>query len=134
MLWDATFKSTFCFHILRFWANFCANAERIPYSSTIICHWQLRSCLIFPTKKEVIEGLSKQKTLYPANKYFQYSNLGLTLLGYLIEEVSGIPYNQYISDKILNPEIRNRIETSLVWGVWEVWIPEASTNHNWVIS
>tara|TARA_B100001115_G_scaffold115430_1_gene85773 strand:- start:159 stop:1619 length:1461 start_codon:yes stop_codon:yes gene_type:complete len=59
--------------------------------------------LIFPTKKEVIEGLSKQKTLYPANKYFQYSNLGLTLLGYLIEEVSGIPYNQYISDKILNP-------------------------------
>ena len=58
--------------------------------------------LIFPTKEEVIEGLSKQKTLYPANKYFQYSNLGLTLLGYLIEEVSGIPYNQYISDKILN--------------------------------
>ena len=49
--------------------------------------------LSFPTKKEVINGLSEQKTLYPANRYFQYSNLGLTLLGYLIEEVSGIPYN-----------------------------------------
>ena len=67
--------------------------------------------LIFPTKKEVIEGLSKQKTLYPANKYFQYSNLGLTLLGYLIEEVSGIPYNQYISDKILNPLDMNSTKT-----------------------
>ena len=67
--------------------------------------------LIFPTKKEVIEGLSKQKTLYPANKYFQYSNLGLTLLGYLIEEVSGTPYNQYISDKILNPLDMNSTKT-----------------------
>ncbi|MFL2591260.1 MAG: serine hydrolase domain-containing protein [Flavobacteriaceae bacterium] len=67
--------------------------------------------LIFPTKEEVIEGLSKQKTLYPANRYFQYSNLGLTLLGYLIEEVSGIPYNQYISDKILNPLGMNSTKT-----------------------
>ena len=67
--------------------------------------------LSFPTKKEVIEGLSKQKTLYPANKYFQYSNLGLTLLGYLIEEVSGVPYSQYISDKILNPLDMNWTKT-----------------------
>ena len=59
--------------------------------------------LIFPTKREVIDGLSDQKTLYPANKYFQYSNLGLTLLGYVIEEISGVPYNKYISDKILIP-------------------------------
>ena len=67
--------------------------------------------LSFPTKKEVIEGLSEQKTLYPANKYFQYSNLGLTLLGYLIEEVSGVPYNKYISDKILNPLGMNSTKT-----------------------
>ena len=59
--------------------------------------------LSFPTKNDVIKELSEQKTLYPADKYFQYSNLGLTLLGYLIEEISGVPYNQYISDKILNP-------------------------------
>ena len=67
--------------------------------------------LNFPTKKEVINGLSKQKTLYPANKYFQYSNLGLTLLGYLIEEVSGVPYDKYISDKILNPLGMNSTKT-----------------------
>lgn len=67
--------------------------------------------LSFPTKEEVINGLSEQKTLYPANRYFQYSNLGLTLLGYLIEEVSGIPYNQYISDKILNPLDMNSTKT-----------------------
>ena len=37
--------------------------------------------------------------------------MGLTLLGYLIEEVSGIPYNQYISDKILNPLDMNSTKT-----------------------
>ena len=67
--------------------------------------------LSFPTKKEVIEGLSEQKTLYPANKYFQYSNLGLTLLGYIIEEVSGVSYNKYISEKILNPLGMNNTKT-----------------------
>tara|TARA_B100000575_G_C23109000_1_gene640418 strand:- start:317 stop:1795 length:1479 start_codon:yes stop_codon:yes gene_type:complete len=67
--------------------------------------------LSFPTKKEVIDGLSEQKTLYPANKYFQYSNLGLTLLGYLIEEVSGVSYNKYISEKILNPLGMNNTKT-----------------------
>ena len=57
----------------------------------------------FPSKQEVIEGLSEQKTLYPAETYFQYSNLGLTLLGYLIEEVSKQSYSDYIQDHILDP-------------------------------
>ncbi len=67
--------------------------------------------LSFPTKREVIDGLSEQKTLYPANKYFQYSNLGLTLLGYVIEEVSGVSYNKYIRDKILIPLGMNSTKT-----------------------
>ena len=38
----------------------------------------------FPTHDEVVEGITNQETLYPAWKYFQYSNLGLTLVGEIV--------------------------------------------------
>ncbi len=34
---------------------------------------------------------------------FQYSNLGYTLLGMVIEKASGMPYSEYISQNILKP-------------------------------
>lgn len=34
---------------------------------------------------------------------YEYSNLGITLLGYLIQQVSGKTYQQYINDNILKP-------------------------------
>lgn len=57
----------------------------------------------FPEKKVINEGLSEQETLYPSSTYFQYSNLGLTLLGEIVEEVSGMPYGQYVQRNILTP-------------------------------
>jgi CubicO group peptidase (beta-lactamase class C family) len=57
----------------------------------------------FPTKEEVGQKLSEQHTLYPASTYFQYSNLGMTLLGQIIEKISGRPYEIYIQENILNP-------------------------------
>lgn len=56
----------------------------------------------FPTKDEIRSKLSTQKTLYPASTYYQYSNLGLTLLGYVVEEVSGEPFDEYIQENILS--------------------------------
>lgn len=57
----------------------------------------------FPTKEEIIERLSEQETLYPASTYFQYSNLAMALLGFVVEEVSGMPYDEYVRDLILDP-------------------------------
>ena len=57
----------------------------------------------FPTREQVDADLGKQQTLYPASTYFQYSNLGLTLLGEIVEEVSGEPYESYVKDHILEP-------------------------------
>lgn len=34
---------------------------------------------------------------------YEYSNLGFTLLGYIVSKVSGKPYQQYITEKILRP-------------------------------
>ena len=57
----------------------------------------------FPTKDEVIARLSDQETLHPSRTDYQYSNLGLSLAGYIVEEVSGTPYDQYIQSHILGP-------------------------------
>lgn len=57
----------------------------------------------FPTREEIITGLSGQKTLYPAWKYFQYSNLGLTLAGELVSQLSGTPYDAYVKRNVLEP-------------------------------
>ncbi|MGB5646110.1 MAG: serine hydrolase [Muriicola sp.] len=57
----------------------------------------------FPTRSEIDASLGKQETLYPASTYFQYSNLALTLLGHIVEKVSGQDYDTYIKENILYP-------------------------------
>ncbi|HET7180381.1 MAG TPA: serine hydrolase domain-containing protein [Chryseosolibacter sp.] len=57
----------------------------------------------FPTRKQVTEKLDEQETLYPASTYFQYSNLGMTILGEIVEKVSGKKYDDYVEENILDP-------------------------------
>lgn len=57
----------------------------------------------FPTRKEMRERLSGQSTLYPASEYYQYSNLGLSLVGEIVTEQSGQPYDEYVREHILKP-------------------------------
>jgi CubicO group peptidase (beta-lactamase class C family) len=57
----------------------------------------------FPTREEIIAGLKNQETLYPAWKYFQYSNLGLTLAGEIVRERSGMAYDAYVRANVLEP-------------------------------
>ena len=57
----------------------------------------------FPSTEEINDKLSEQESLYPASTYFQYSNLALTLLGEIVTEVSGVPYETYIQENILKP-------------------------------
>ena len=57
----------------------------------------------FPSKQAVIDELNNQEMLYPPSKYYQYSNLGLSLLGYVVEEVSGQSFDNYVNKNILIP-------------------------------
>ena len=68
---------------------------------------------VFPTKEEVIAGLAGQKMLYPPERYYQYSNLGMTLAGEIVERVSGVPYERYVRQAILEPLKLGRTTTSL---------------------
>jgi CubicO group peptidase (beta-lactamase class C family) len=57
----------------------------------------------FPTHEEIREKIATQTALYPAERYFQYSNLGLTLVGETVAAVSGQPYREYAETHVLKP-------------------------------
>ena len=57
----------------------------------------------FPTHDQIVAKLSSQQMLYPAETYFQYSNLGLTLAGEVASAVGGLPYADLVRRDILGP-------------------------------
>ena len=57
----------------------------------------------FPTRDAIIDRISLQEELYPADTYYQYSNLGLTLAGEVVAATSGQPYAEYVQEHILDP-------------------------------
>ena len=57
----------------------------------------------FPTREAIRAKIAEQSALYPAERYFQYSNLGLTLVGETVAAVSGQPYAEYAKANVLVP-------------------------------
>jgi CubicO group peptidase (beta-lactamase class C family) len=57
----------------------------------------------FPTREKIMERVAAQEALYPSDRYFQYSNLGLTLAGEVVSARSGKPYAQFVRERILDP-------------------------------
>ena len=57
----------------------------------------------FPTHEQIVEKIGSQEALYPTDRYFQYSNLGLTLAGEVVSAVSHEPYGQYVREHVLTP-------------------------------
>ena len=57
----------------------------------------------FPTTAEIEATMAGQDPLYPASRWFQYSNLGLTLAGATVAAVSGEDYAAYAQKHVLVP-------------------------------
>ena len=72
----------------------------------------------FPSSEQVKAKLGTQKTLYPSSTYFQYSNLGLALLGEIVAEASGMPYHEYIEENIFKPLRMADTRTKLPESLW----------------
>ena len=58
---------------------------------------------LFPTRDQIRASIANQSPLAPAERYFEYSNLGLTLVGETVEAVSGETYAQYAKTHVLDP-------------------------------
>lgn len=72
----------------------------------------------FPSREQVKEKLGSQKTLYAPSTYFQYSNLGMSLLGEIVAEVSGMSFQQYVEENILKPLRLTDTRTNLPESLW----------------
>ncbi len=67
----------------------------------------------FPTSEQIHERLGSQQTLYPSGRYFQYSNLGMALLGEIVAARAGRPWSDVVHDDILVPLGMNDTFTSV---------------------
>ena len=57
----------------------------------------------FPSTEEVLAAVRSQSAIYPPDKTYKYSNLGMALLGEVVEVVSGEAYADYIQRHIFDP-------------------------------
>jgi CubicO group peptidase (beta-lactamase class C family) len=57
----------------------------------------------FADVPELIETLDAAERVLPAGARFHYSNLAFALLGIVVERVSGLPYRQYVEERLLQP-------------------------------
>jgi CubicO group peptidase (beta-lactamase class C family) len=85
-------------------------------------YWQLEQP--FPDTKRFQQEIMETKLLIDNNVRLKYSNYGYTLLGFVIEAVSGQPYNDFVTARIVKllrlkstgPEYTKSIENRLVTG------------------
>jgi CubicO group peptidase (beta-lactamase class C family) len=57
----------------------------------------------FPTRDEVVAAAANQTLIYSPGTEYKYSNLGVSLLGAIIEEASGKSYREFIESSIFTP-------------------------------
>jgi len=85
-------------------------------------YWQLERP--FPTQEELKREILKADVVIDNNTKLKYSNFGYSLLGMVVEAVSGKSYNDYVTDHIVNalslkntgPEYKAGIDENLVTG------------------
>jgi CubicO group peptidase (beta-lactamase class C family) len=59
--------------------------------------------LRFAPPDELLETLAQAELVLPAGARFHYSNLAFALLGIVVEHVSGVPYQDYVRDRLFEP-------------------------------
>jgi CubicO group peptidase (beta-lactamase class C family) len=57
----------------------------------------------FPSREQLYGNLREQRTFARVGERYQYSNIGMAVLGDVIAAVSGMPYEQYVQQRILAP-------------------------------
>lgn len=57
----------------------------------------------FPTQEELLDGLAEIDVVIPQDSQWKYSNLAVGLLGQIVEQISGVPYEQYVYEEITGP-------------------------------
>jgi CubicO group peptidase (beta-lactamase class C family) len=67
----------------------------------------------FPTREVLLNGLTDQERLYTPQDTWQYSNLGMAMLGEAVARVSGQDFDSYVQGAILDPLALEGVTTDL---------------------
>jgi CubicO group peptidase (beta-lactamase class C family) len=59
--------------------------------------------LRFAPPEELLETLAQAELVLPPGARFHYSNLAFALLGIVVERVSGVPYKDYVRERLFEP-------------------------------
>ena len=59
--------------------------------------------LRFAQPDELLETLAQAELVLPSGARFHYSNLAFALLGIVVERVSGVPYQDYVRERLFEP-------------------------------
>lgn len=59
--------------------------------------------MAFPTYEELVKGVADREVAYRPEKYFQYSNLGFTMVGAVVAAASGQSYADYVRTNVIGP-------------------------------
>jgi CubicO group peptidase (beta-lactamase class C family) len=57
----------------------------------------------FAAVPELVETFDRAEQVLPPGARFHYSNLAFALLGIVVERVSGVPYREYVEQRLLRP-------------------------------
>jgi len=63
-------------------------------------HWVLG--LPFPDRERLLVIVADDAAVFPADRDFKYSNIAFGLLGLVVEAASGLPYNAYVRERIVD--------------------------------
>src|SRR5205823_1387377 len=55
------------------------------------------------TRDDIVRFMAGQPLTYDPGTTYNYSNFGYLLLGRVIEKLSGVPYERYVQERVLNP-------------------------------
>jgi len=67
----------------------------------------------FPTREALLSGLTDQERLYTPQDTWQYSNLGMAMLGEAVARVTGQDFDSYVRSTILDPLELEGVTTDL---------------------
>jgi CubicO group peptidase (beta-lactamase class C family) len=65
--------------------------------------------LRFAPPDELLETLEQAELVLPSGARFHYSNLAFALLGIVVERVSGVPYMDYVRERLFEPVDLTRV-------------------------
>lgn len=99
--------------------NHAAGITRDGYDND---HWQLEHP--FPDQDQLRRLVEQGGEVLPPNHKLKYSNIGYSLLGLVVESASGMPYNQFVRENIVDrlrlprtgPETTREAQANMVTG------------------